>query len=114
MNFLNTASSLVSQFFSTGFLAFLLTGLAIFVVRIDVYSERNWVYGLLALLLAVLIFAPHGWNVVFPPDIRDWTSLMESRDKPSEASLFKTDFFGVLFGAGAAFIGWLTLREKRW
>ncbi|UZE14783.1 hypothetical protein [Pseudomonas sp. B21-053] len=114
MNFLNTASSLVSQFFSTGFLAFLLTGLAIFVVRIDVYSERNWVYGLLALLLAILMFAPHGWNVVFPPDIRDWTSLMESRDKPSETSLFKADFFGVLVGAGAAFIGWLMLREKRW
>ena len=104
---------LLAQFAGTAFLAALLTGAILLARHLMMHTEGYWFYSVGVAVLALLIFFPHGWQVIFGDNAPDWEALTERRVVISHLSLFKADFWGVVVGAIAAFGAALLLSERR-
>lgn len=106
-------SGLAGQFAGTLFLAALLTGVILLAYRLLPDTDVYWFYGAAIVVLFLLIVFPHGWSMIFSDNAPDWEALRERRVMISHASLFKADFWGVIIGAGAAFIASLFFSGRR-
>lgn len=95
---------LLGQAFKTGLLSAVLVCGIFYLGRNSRYGS-TWHYVATPLVMALLMFIPHGWHAVFGTDPRDYADLMEARNMLPAVSLLEADFWGVLAGSALGVVG---------
>ena len=103
---------LLRQSLTTGALSALLVCIVFYMGRNSRHGS-TWHYVATPVLMAFLIFVPHGWHAVFGGDPRDYQSLMEARKMLPAVSLLEADFWGVLAGSAIGVVGSTFLPARR-
>lgn len=102
---------LLWQAFMTGLVSAVLICGIFYLGRNSRYGS-TWHYVAAPLVMAFLMFIPHGWHAVFGTDPRDYADLIEARKTLPAVSLLEADFWGVLAGSALGFVGSYFLPAK--
>lgn len=105
---------LLWQSLTTGVLSVVLVCIVFYLGRNSRYGS-TWHYVATPVLMAFLMFVPHGWNAAFGADSSDFQSLLEARKMLPAASLLEADFWGVLAGSAIGVVASFYLPARnRW